>query len=135
MSRLTKEQVDYLRDELERGRQMSLSIYAQYNLLDTIDALESQLALNQAAILREAAGVVKKWNFMACSDKDGLVADILAIPTDQPALERHDAELLKEKELAVVQHVKGGWHDGCRCEPCTAVREIVKETSNARSLL
>jgi hypothetical protein len=34
---------------------------------------------------------------------------------------------LREKELAVVEHMKHGWHDGCQCEPCIAVREIVKE--------
>ena len=33
----------------------------------------------------------------------------------------------KEKEIAVASHVRGGAMDGCQCEPCVAVREILAE--------
>lgn len=34
-------------------------------------------------------------------------------------------EMLKQKELDVVAHMKAGWNDGCQCEPCLAVKQIV----------
>lgn len=48
-----------------------------------------------AAALREAAGIIKKWKFMACSDADGLQAEVLALipPADRDALDAYDAEV------------------------------------------
>jgi len=55
--KLTKEQVKFLRDDLENGRTMSLSIYAQYNLLDTIDAIESR----HAELVQKLRELSAKW--------------------------------------------------------------------------
>jgi hypothetical protein len=87
-------------------------------IMADMDALESELALNQAAIVREAAAQFRNPDDPTdCADiwdwhtKDYERA-VLAIPTDQPALDRYVDERVKqavrEAQIIELQHVLDG---------------------------
>jgi len=62
-------------------------------------------AATRIAALEQAEEIIRKWNFMACSDADGLRDEILALRTqsDLDWLKRHDAQMrLEEAE---------SWHE------------------------
>jgi hypothetical protein len=60
------------------------------------------------------------------------VRDFLTAEAEQRAKER-DKQLLLAKELGVIEHVKGGWSDGCQCEPCIYVRQVAAEARRDES--
>lgn len=39
----------------------------------------------------------------------------------------YETEMLRQKELEIIAHTKGGWGDGCMCQPCIFVRTLVTE--------
>ena len=68
------------------------------------------IAATRAAVLEQAATIVRKWNFMACSDADGLISEICAIIT-QP-----DADALEEVKRAAKREGMLEEHgNSCEC--------------------
>jgi hypothetical protein len=43
----------------------------------------------------------------------------------EPALREYG----KQKEKSIVQHIKGGALDGCMCDPCVAIRELIAQAT------
>ena len=81
-------------------------------IMADMDALESELALNQAAIVREAADLCRNALLHTLDPGNRIRDAILAIPTDQPALDRYVAERVKqavrEAQIIELQHVLVG---------------------------
>ena len=65
-------------------------------------------------------------------DKQGWVYDpdaqitIVRLRAELAALQAARDSAYLAKEIGVVEHFKGSWHDDCRCDPCIAVREIAQ---------
>lgn len=82
------------------------------DLLDTIAAIESELALSQAAIVREAADLCRNALLHTLDPGNRIRDAILALRTDQPALDRYVAERVKqavrEAQIIELQHVLDG---------------------------
>ena len=65
-------------------------------------------------------------------DKQGWVYDpdaqitIVRLRAELAALQAARDSAYLAKEIGVVEHFKGSWHDDCRCDACIAVREIAQ---------
>jgi hypothetical protein len=138
MSRLSKEGLDELR---KLNPPNDPRMFRRF--LDTIDALTDELALNQAAIVRQVAAhqpmlaindtTRKVWVYCSCGfnqNADSYEIDprvwtkhILAIPTDQPDLDRHDAHIAAEAQNELIQ---AGW----LAPEAVAERYITREEHN-----
>jgi len=94
----------------------------------------------EAAVLEPILKVVRevgestwdapRWNLHVPQERANKLFDVVYsfdTPARIAALDKHDEELMREKELGVVEHMKGGWHDGCQCEPCLVVSRAVEE--------
>ena len=111
--------------------------WAVHNLrdaLDTIDALEREMQLERAALLRQAANICFYPSTAGTVAAPQCAEAILAIPTDQSALDRHDAELLapisdfkpNSKHInALPEPLRKYIHDlETRCDPSGDVQTI-----------
>ena len=92
--RLTNEQIKNIRRTYKISGSTAWHHEWVGDLLDTIAALESELALNQAAIVQEVAALYQRMNGQDPKDQetdpDSFVSALLAIPTDQPALDKYN---------------------------------------------
>ncbi len=99
---------DPMKQQLLRHSQLGTEVLA----LDVpgqliLDEMLAELKAQTAAMLEKAVLIVKKWNFMACSDADGLADEIHAlIPTDYAAAlaARVQQAVREEAELWEQEH-------------------------------
>ena len=100
----------YNKDQCEALRERELQTEVEIRLLATVAVLQSELVLNQAAIVRETAEIAYRWHhkeiyggsWMSRAALHTAIRDaILAFPTDQPALDRYVKEQIQKK----------GYHD------------------------